>query len=121
LSTELDRDAAKGAIISRTDDAPKLDAALVSAHQFQLGLAKEQNRHKEKMRSWFSVVFGSDDSTGAYVAAICALIGLILVCFCLVEARYDATASEFWSKQLERVLAFVTACLAFIFGGSSKQ
>src|SRR5277367_568531 len=101
---ESNRDAAKDAIISRENDDPQLDAVLSSAHQFQLGIAKEEHRHKEKMRSWFSIVFGSDDSTGAYVAAICALIGLLLVCFCLVEARYDSSASEFWSKQLERVL-----------------
>lgn len=119
---ELNRDAAKGAIVSRSDDDPALDAALSGAHQLQLGLMKEQNRHAETMRSWFSRVFGNDDSIGAYVSAICAIIGLTVACACILIAHYEPTAAEFWSKQSERVFSFVTACLAFIFGkGSSKS
>jgi hypothetical protein len=104
---ELNRDAAKGAIVSRTTDDPELDATLGSAHQYQLGLEKEKNRHAEKMRSWFSRVFGNDDNVGAYVAAGCAVIGLCIAAFCIWQAHNEAGASEFWSKQSERVFSFV--------------
>lgn len=119
MSTELNRDAAKGAIVSKTADDPELDATLGSAHQYQLGLEKEKNRHAEKMRSWFSRVFGNDDNVGAYVAAACAVIGLFIIVFCIWQAHSDASASDFWSKQSERAFSFVTACLAFIFGKGS--
>jgi hypothetical protein len=39
----------------------------------------------------------------------------------LAFAHFDATSSDFWSKQSERVFGFITACLAFIFGKSSSK
>lgn len=120
MSTEFNRAAAKGAIVTKTTDDPELDAALGSAHQLQLGLAKENHRHTEKMRSVFSRIFGADDNVGAYVAASCAVFGLCLLAFCFWEAHSDIQMSDMWSKQSERVIGFVTACLAFIFGKSTS-
>ena len=106
---ELDRGAAKGAIVSRETADPDLDEALGNAHQFQLGLIKEQNRHKETMRSSFSRIFGSDDSVPSYVAAMCAIFGLLLVVACYIAVYRDNSMSDFWGKQAERILGFVAA------------
>src|ERR1700688_1833411 len=119
---ELNRDAAKGAILSRENADPNLDEALGNAHQFKLGLAKEENRHREAMRSSFSRIFGNDDNVSSYVAATCAVLGLILTAACYVSIYYDHSMSDFWGKQAERILGFVGACVAFLFGkGGSKS
>lgn len=117
MSTELDRAEAKGAIVKRESDDPDLDAALSGAHQYQLGLAKEQNRHMEEMRGWFGRVFGHGDNVPTYIAATAMVAGIIITAGCLVAAaHFEQSVAEFWAKQAERAFAFSGTCLAFIFG-----
>ena len=121
MSTGLDRDAAKKAIINRDKSDPDLEDALRNASEFQLGLVKEQNRHKEAMRGWFSRVFGHDDNVAAYIAAGAMFVGLAAFAYCLYMAGHvDEKVVPFWSQQGERALAFSASCLAFIFGKGIK-
>jgi hypothetical protein len=121
LNTDLDRDAAKKAIVNRDKSDPELDDALRNASELKLGLAKENNRHTETMRGWFSRVFGHDDNVAAYIAAAAMFVGLAAFISCLfVAGHVDEKAAPFWSQQGERALAFSGSCLAFIFGKGIK-
>jgi hypothetical protein len=123
LNTELNEAAAKRGIVRREEDDPELDAALSAAHQFQLELVREQNRHKEAMRGFLGRVFGHDDNVPSYIAASGMAVGLVIFAACLFTAgkSSDTAAANFWAQQAERSLAFAASCLAFIFGkGISK-
>ena len=50
---ELNRDAAKGAIVNREPSDPELSETLTGAHQYLLGLEKEKHRHAEAMGGVF--------------------------------------------------------------------
>lgn len=116
MNTEVNRADAKGAIIKRDTDDPGLDAVLSSAHQFQLALAKEQNRHTEAMRGFVARIFGHGDNVPTYIAAVAAGAGVLIAAGCLIVAARQQTLSEFWAKQAERAFTFSGTCLAFIFG-----
>lgn len=118
MNTELNRSDAKSAIIKRDTDDPELDAVLSSAHQFQLGLAKEQHRHTEAMRGFVARIFGHGDNVPTYIAAVAVGAGVIIAAGCLIAAaRTDQqTLIDFWAKQAERAFTFSGTCLAFIFG-----
>lgn len=118
MNTEINRAEAKGAIVKRETDDPELDAALSSAHQFQLGLAKEQNRHTEAMRGFVARIFGHGDNAPTYIAAVAVGAGVVIAAGCLIVAAQstDQTLVDFWAKQSERAFTFSGTCLAFIFG-----
>lgn len=118
MSTELNRTDAKGAIVSRETDDPELDAALSTAHKFQLELVKENNRHTEAMRGFAARIFGHGDNAPTYIAAAAVGAGMIIAAGCLIAAFQSETQGSFdlWAKQSERALAFAGTALAFIFG-----
>jgi len=66
LSTAFDRKAAKAAIKEMQGADPEFDAVQSGAHDFQLKLTQENNRHAEKMREqeigFFGRAFGGEKS-----------------------------------------------------------
>jgi hypothetical protein len=118
LNIELNRADAKGAIIKRDTDDPDLDAVLSSAHNLQLQLAKEQNRHTEAMRGFVARTFGHGDNVPTYIAAVALGAGLLIGAGRLIVAARSEQQPliDFWAKQAERAFTFSGTCLAFIFG-----
>jgi len=125
-----DRSAAKKAIKQTSDDDPELDAAFSSAHDLQLRLTQESNRHEEAMRKtdigFLGRAFGGEKSAPTYIALLVTLLGLGGAFYCWFQvAGAQGTPSgaemvEFWSKQVERALAFAAASVAYIFGRGGK-
>lgn len=118
MSTGLNRADAKGAIVTRETGDPELEAALFSAHKFQLDLVKEQNRHTETMRGIGAKIFGHGDGASTYIAAAAVCAGVVIAGGCLFAAYKsgDQPAIDFWAKQAERAFSFSATALAFIFG-----
>ena len=117
------RKAAKDSVVKKGDDDPELDDALVAAHKLQLGLTQENNRHAEAMRrhdlGFFGRAFGGERSAPTYIAAIGALLGAIGTGITLLIGTPAEAAG--WTEQTEKLLAFTSTCLAFIFGrGTTK-
>ncbi|WP_027037558.1 hypothetical protein [Mesorhizobium ciceri] len=121
-----ERSAAKKAIKTESQDDPELADAISTAHDYQLKLTQENNRHVEALRKqdlgFFGRAFGGEKSAPTYIASIAALIGLFGAGYCLTMAAsiHDAAFVDFWSKQTERLVAFAVASLTFIFGRGSK-
>lgn len=125
-----DRSAAKKAIKQSSDDDPELDAALSSAHNLQLRITQETNRHEEAMRKtdigFLGRAFGGEKSAPTYIAFLVTILGLAGTFFCwwqatgTIETPTTPEMVEFWSSQAERALAFAAAALAYIFGRGGK-
>jgi hypothetical protein len=112
-----DREQAKSAIVSRDKDDPELDEVLNNAHQLQLELAREANRHAEEMRGWFGRLIGDDRNAPVFVALLAMMIGLGVWVYCLYNAgNLNQAQTEFWGRWAERSLAFAASALAYIFG-----
>ncbi|MET3853439.1 hypothetical protein [Rhizobium sp. OAE497] len=124
MSTGFDRQAAKAAIKETQGADPEFDAVQSSAHDFQLKLTQENNRHSEHMRKqeigFFGRAFGGEKSAPTYVAFIVTVFGLVAVGFCWGMAAYNASMTEFWSTQAERAMAFAASALAYIFGRGTR-
>jgi hypothetical protein len=124
LNTGLNRADAKGAIIQRDRDDPELDAVLSSAHQLQLHLAKETNRHDEAMRraelGLFGRIIGGEATAPFVVAAIAVFAGFLAAGGSWFMAAWEPNQAEFWAKQAERGISVASAAIAFIFGRGSK-
>lgn len=119
-----DRDNAKREIVARDGSDPELDSLIGSAHQLQLELAREANRHDEAKRKQdlgaFGKLLGGEKSAPTVVAMIVVIIGLGMAIGCLIMAGYQPEKAEFWSKQVERGIAIGSAALAYIFGKGSS-
>lgn len=125
MANKLDRESAKKSISSRETNDPEFDEAFRSAKDFQLDTLKENNRHAEATHSsnlgLFGRAFGGEASAPTYVALIAMLVGFVGAGFSLYMAAKVPADGEFWGKQVERLIAFGSASLAFIFGrGSAK-
>jgi len=124
LSTGFDRKAARAAIEESVETDPEFEAAQASAHEFQLKLTQENNRHTEQMRKqeigFFGRAFGGEKSAPTYVAFIVTVFGLVAAGFCLIMSAYNPAMNEFWSTQAERAFAFSASALAYIFGRGAR-
>jgi hypothetical protein len=125
MANKLDRESAKKSISSKETNDPELDEALRAAKDFQLDILKENNRHVEETHKanlgWFGRAFGGDASAPTYVALIAMMVGIVGAGLSLYMAAKAPGDGEFWGKQFERLIAFASAALAFIFGrGSAK-
>lgn len=117
------REDAKKAIVARDNEDPELQAALSSAHRFQLELAKETHRHTEVMRGFFGRMLGPNDSAPTMVAFVGMMFGIIVAIACLVAAAEGDGGGymEFWERWAERAFGFSISCVAFIFGNGLKN
>lgn len=121
MNTELDRAAAKSAIIKRERGDTDLEDVLSNAHQYQLGLIREQNRHAEEMRGFFGRIFGNGDNVSLYIAFLGMIVSILIAVGCYIAAFRDVNQVDFWGKAAERAFAFAGTCLAFIFGKSASR
>jgi hypothetical protein len=122
MANKQDRESAKKSISSKSTDDPELDEAIRAGRDFQLSILKENNRHTEEMKQkelgFFGRAFGGEKSAPTFIAAIGALLGEIGAGYTLVDIQGENTAA--WTQQTEKLLAFTSACLAFIFGRGTK-
>jgi hypothetical protein len=122
-----DREKAKDAITKTDSNDPDLNAALADAASQQHRITVENNRHKEalhnsdlgRMGRWF----GGEKSAPIAIAGIAAFAGLFGALFSLWMASRSLTpdSADFWSKMMERCMAFAASCLTFIFGRTGKR
>ncbi|WP_313057398.1 hypothetical protein [Agrobacterium cavarae] len=121
----FDRKAAKAAITNQSKDDPEFNEALSGAHDYQLKIAQENNRHAETMRrqdlGFIGRAFGGEKSAPTYIAFLVMLAGMAGTFYCWTQAgAVESAVAEFWSKQAERSLAFAASALAYIFGRGTK-
>jgi hypothetical protein len=122
-----DRKAAKSAIQAQSSGDAELEETLTGAHNYQLKLTQENNRHMEAMRKadigFLGRAFGGEKSAPTYIAFIATIGGMIgaAVCWGLAGNAEIPVNATFWSSQAERALAFASGALAFIFGRGSKN
>lgn len=122
MESSVDRAAAKQSISSRQDTDAELQDALDSASSYSLLLEKEKNRHNEKMRGIFSVLFGPKEVAPIAIAAMALAFGLAAFAYCLVHSQEPTpSAADFWGRWAERTLGFSISCLTFIFGKASTR
>ena len=120
-----ERAAAKKAITEREENDPELGQTLTTAHQLQLELAKETNRHTEaKIASelgFFGRLIGGEKTAPVVIALIVVLIGFGIGIGCLIAAG-NAAAEQvaLYDKYTERGFAIGTAALANLFGKGSR-
>jgi hypothetical protein len=124
LSTELNREDAKGAIIRREKEDPELDEVISTAHHFQLQLAKETNRHNEAMRraelGFFGRILGGEATAPFVIATLVVFLGFLVAACSWFMAAWEPSQAEFWAKQAERGITIASAAVAYIFGRGSK-
>jgi hypothetical protein len=124
LSTESNREDAKSAIIHRDENDPELDDVISSAHQLQLHLFKERNRHNEAMQKielgFFGRIIGGEATAPFVVATIVVFLGFLAAGASWFMAAWEPNQAEFWAKQAERGISVASAAVAFIFGRGSK-
>lgn len=117
-----EREQAKGAIVDRQQIDPEFEDALTSAHNFQLQIEKEKNRHAEAMRGWFGRVIGDPQNAPVFIALIALIVGLGVWVVCLFKADSGTPAvMDFYSRWAERALALASSALAYIFGKGLKS
>jgi hypothetical protein len=118
----FDREAAKNSIVARDTEDSELQQTLTAAHQFQLELTKEQNRHTEAMRGWHGRLLGSNESAPSMIAFIGMILGLVVAVVCLYVANSQQPSNmAFWGQWAERALGFAASCVAYIFGKGLKS
>jgi hypothetical protein len=119
-----DRKAAKEAIQSSSAQDAELEEVLSGAHNYQLRLTQENNRHAEAMRKadigFLGRAFGGEKSAPTYIAFLVTVAGLAGTGFCWYKAGVPGATTEFWSTQAERAVAFAASALAYIFGRGAK-
>lgn len=120
-----ERNNAKSAILERGRDDPELDETLTSAHAYQLELAKEKNRHAERMRArdlgFFGKLAGGERVSPIFVAFLAMIAGLAGAVYCWTHAGADSQIADFWGKQAERAIGFATAAMTFILGRATAN
>ena len=124
LSTVSERDAAKSAATNVESNDPELQSTLNVAHDFQIALVKEKNRHQEEQTrialGIFGKVLGGERNAPIVVASFAALLGFLFAGACLFLAANSPDSNDFYSDWSERTLAITTLALGFIFGKKSS-
>jgi len=117
---ELNRVQAKKGIVKKDQAGTPLTERQHEAHQMELELTKEQNRHEKDMRSaelgfwgWF---FGDGRNTLTFVAFMAVFSGLTIFGTCLVAAYKKPADAQFWSDAGLKALAFAGTSLGYLFG-----
>ncbi|KRB61384.1 hypothetical protein ASE04_21190 [Rhizobium sp. Root708] len=120
----FDRKAAKESIQAKSGDDAEFDEAQVGAHDFQLKIAQENNRHAETMGrqdlGFLGRALGGEKTAPTYIAFFVMVAGLAGTFYCWSQAGATGDATGFWSSQAERALAFSASALAYIFGRGNK-
>ncbi len=119
-----DREAAKGAVVSKDEDDPELDNALANASKHQLDLKREENRHREEMNKqnlgFIGNLFGDGRNTPTAAAIIMIIFSCIITVALYIAAYNQPSLKELWMANAERALAVGLAALAYVFGKGSK-
>lgn len=119
------REEAKRAITVRSGDDPELAGALLSAHNLQLEIQRENNRHLEDMRSkelgYLGRWIGGKDNAPFAVALGLLICGVLIAVCSLIAAAALPEQQEFWAKQAERGFGLAIASGAFIAGKGSSE
>lgn len=117
---EPSRVQAKRGIIKKDQTGTPLTEQQLIAHQMELEITKEQNRHEKDMRStelgflgWF---FGDGRNTQTFVALIAVFSGLVIFGTCLIAAYRKPADAPFWSDAGLKALAFAGTSLGYLFG-----
>ena len=117
---ELSRIQAKKGIVKKDQTGTPLTEKQVAAHQMELEITKEQNRHEKDMRhtelgflGWF---FGDGRNTQTFVALMAVFLGLLIFATCLFAAYRKPDEAHFWSDAGLKSLAFAGTSLGYLFG-----
>lgn len=120
---EPSRIQAKKGIVKKEQTDTQLTETQLAAHQMELEVTKEQNRHEKDMRStelgflgWF---FGDGRNTQTFVALIAVFSGLFIFGTCLFAAYRKPAEAQFWSDAGLKALAFAGTSLGYLFGRSA--
>jgi hypothetical protein len=114
--------AKKGIVKKDQTDTPFAEKQL-AAHQMELEITKERNRHEKEMRSaalgFLGRFFGDGRNTQTFVALVAVFLGVTIFATCLIAAYRKPTESQFWSDAGLKALAFAGTSLGYLFGKAS--
>jgi hypothetical protein len=117
---EPSRSQAKKGILKKGETDPQFDEKQSAAHQFQLELTKEQNRHNQVMKDsdmgMLGRFFGDGRNTQTFVAFVAVLFGLVIFSACLFAAYKSSTRANFWLDAGIIALGFSGTALGYLFG-----
>ena len=122
MNTESERDKAKAAVKSSSENDPEFDSAMSGAHRFELEKRRDDQAHTEKMakadRGWFGTVFGNSEAAASNAAFIVIFSGVLMAFVCMLLAHQTETPNSL-NAWAERSIALVATALAYLFGRSS--
>lgn len=125
MASDVSRASAKGAIRDSETTDPELDAALAAGTNLQLDMLKEKHRHDEanadRELGRFGKMFGGEKNAPTFFAGVAVVAGLAMAIVSMILAGTLEENVAFWSAQIERAFAFVSAALGFLFGRSSNK
>jgi hypothetical protein len=125
LSTAPNRSQAKKGIVNQDQNDAEFTEVQQRAHQSQLELAKEKNRHEQAMLEqnlgFIGKFFGDGKNTPTLIALICVLFGGAMYVYCLSSSKSDIADAAFWSENASRSLNLAITALAYIFGKSAAS
>lgn len=114
--------AKKGIVRKDQTDVPFTEKQ-VAAHQIELEITKELNRHEKDMRSaelgFLGRFFGDGRNTQTFVALVAVFLGVLIFATCLFAAYRKPAEAHFWSDAGLKALAFAGTSLGYLFGKGS--
>lgn len=120
---ELSRIQAKKGIVKKDQPDRQLTEKQLAAHQMELEITRESNRHEKDMRStelgFLGRFFGDGRNTQTFVALIAVFSGVSIFATCLFAAYCKPTEAQFWSDAGLKALAFAGTSIGYLFGRGS--
>lgn len=114
--------AKKGIVKKDQADTPLAEKQL-AAHQLELKITKEDNRHEKDMRNvdlgFLGRFFGDGRNTQTFVALMAVFSGMVIFAGCLFAAYMQPSEAHFWSDAGLKSLAFAGTSLGYLFGRGS--
>ncbi|WP_353718199.1 hypothetical protein [Dyadobacter sp. 676] len=122
---EPSRIQAKKGIIKKEQTDTQFTEKQAAAHQMELEITREGNRHEKDMRSTDLGVlgrfFGDGRNTQTFVAFMAVLSGVLIFDICLIAAYRKPAEAQFWSDAGLKALAFAGTALGYLFGKGSNS
>jgi hypothetical protein len=122
---EPSRTQAKRGIVKKDQTDKLLTEKQLAAHQMELEITKEQNRHEKDMRhtelGFLGRFFGDGRNTQTFVALIAVFFGVSIFATCLIAAYRRPSEAHFWSDAGLKSLAFAGTSLGYLFGRGTSS
>ncbi|SDE07239.1 hypothetical protein SAMN04487996_103268 [Dyadobacter soli] len=111
---------AKKGILKKDQTGTRFTDIQLAAHQAELEMTREQNRHAKEMRTtelgFLGKFFGDGRNTQTFVALIAVFSGVSIFATCLFAAYCKPVEAHFWSESGSKSLAFAGTALGYLFG-----